>query len=109
MSFTMTKTIPQPKYGGLARLNRRLLELGAILICAVFACAQTTINPATTTTEFGGQPNLTGAPGDFTTPRGGIVLYGTAISTITHHPVRHLWVGDNVFGLCRTDPEIDAP
>jgi hypothetical protein len=85
-----------------------MLSLWILAACAT-AQAQIAVNPATTTTLFGGQPNLTNAPADFTVPRGGIVLYGTAISAITGRPVRHLWVGDNTFGLCRTDPEIDAP
>jgi Fibronectin type III domain/Domain of unknown function DUF11 len=86
-----------------------LFTLALIVAGVMTARSQTSVNPATTTTEFGGQPNLTNAPADFTVPRGGIVLYGTAISSITGRPVRHLWVGDNTFGLCRTDPEIDAP
>src|SRR5438270_2598777 len=79
-----------------------------LLLCAVTAGAQANINPPTTTVQFGGQPNTSNDPSAFTTPRGGIVLYGTAISAITGHPVRHLWVGDNVSGLCRVDPEIDV-
>jgi hypothetical protein len=90
-------------------MRQTLLILIVLTALATTTYAQTTINPPTTTTEFGGQPNLTNAPGDFTVPRGGIVLYGTAISAITGRQVRHLWVGDNNFGLCRTDPEIDAP
>jgi len=108
MKLTRKVTIPQGTTGG-RPIFRATLLLGVMLALAFSVSAQTNINPATSTKEFGGQPNLTNSPADFTFPRGGIVLNGTAISTITGRPVRHLWVGDNVFGLCRTDPEIDAP
>jgi hypothetical protein len=67
------------------------------------ATAQTNINPPTTSIQFGGNPNPGNAVSDFTTPRGGIVMYGTAISAFTGRPVRHLWVGDNIHGICRTE------
>ncbi|HYX52654.1 MAG TPA: fibronectin type III domain-containing protein [Candidatus Limnocylindrales bacterium] len=35
------------------------------------------------------------------------MLYGSRISPITGQPVRHLWIGDTNFGLCRIDPDID--
>src|SRR5262249_55845837 len=73
------------------------------------ATAQTNINPPTTTVQFGGTPNADNIVSPFTAPGGGIVLTGTAISAITGKPVRYLWVGDGNFGLCRVDPEIDAP
>ncbi|HET9283235.1 MAG TPA: fibronectin type III domain-containing protein [Candidatus Angelobacter sp.] len=41
-------------------------------------------------------------------PFGVQILSGTATSAITGAPVRHLWTGD-AGGLCRIDPEIDAP
>jgi uncharacterized repeat protein (TIGR01451 family) len=87
-----------------------------VLLCSLLfafatltAIAQTNINPPTTSIQFGGLPNLNNVVSDFTTPRGGVVLYGSAISTFTGRPVRHLWVGDNIHGICRTDPEIDDP
>jgi uncharacterized repeat protein (TIGR01451 family) len=90
--------------------------LARILFCSILfalatltAIAQTNINPPTTSIQFGGNPNPNNVVSDFTTPRGGIVMYGTAISAFTGRPVRHLWVGDNVHGICRTDPEIDDP
>jgi uncharacterized repeat protein (TIGR01451 family) len=90
--------------------------LARILFCLILfafvtltATAQTVINPPTTSIQYGGNPNPTNAVSDFTTPRGGVVLYGTAISAFTGKPVRHLWVGDNIHGICRTDPEIDDP
>lgn len=42
-----------------------------------------------------------------TLPYGVQILPGTASSSITGAPVRHLWTGDQG-GLCRIDPEIDA-
>ncbi|HEX4602437.1 MAG TPA: fibronectin type III domain-containing protein [Candidatus Angelobacter sp.] len=80
-----------------------------VLFVAGMANAQTVINPPTTTIQYGGIPNPGNIVSDFTTPRGGVVLYGTAISAFTGKPVRHLWVGDNIHGICRTDPEIDDP
>lgn len=110
MSCRCRTDIPPNNGSGRATRVRTVLMILALAVAGALAArSQTNVNPATTTTEFGGQPNLAGAPGDFTTPRGGIVLYGTAISAFTGRPVRHLWVGDNNFGLCRTDPEIDAP
>jgi Fibronectin type III domain/Domain of unknown function DUF11 len=43
-----------------------------------------------------------------TAPVGGIILYGSQISPVTNQPVRHLWVGDSNFGMCRIDPDLDA-
>jgi hypothetical protein len=40
---------------------------------------------------------------------GGIILYGSQISPVTNQPVRHLWVGDSNFGMCRIDPDLDTP
>lgn len=37
------------------------------------------------------------------------MLYGTAISPVTSQPVRHLWVADATFGICRMDPDLDTP
>src|SRR5438270_4803170 len=78
-------------------------------LAAHFAVAQTIINPPTTSIQYGGIPNAGNFVSDFTTPRGGIVLHGSAISAFTGLPVRHLWVGDNIHGICRTDPQIDDP
>jgi hypothetical protein len=45
-----------------------------------------------------------------TSPGGGMVLTGTAINPHTGQPYRHLWTSDQGgFGLCRIDPDIDAP
>lgn len=72
-----------------------------LLAFAALASAQTAVNPATNTILFSGQNN--------TSPQGGIVLYGSAISAITGQPVRHLWVADSLQSVCRMDPELDAP
>src|SRR5215469_3484863 len=84
----------------------------AILIMAVLfassAMAQTQVNQPTTTTLFAGSQDITAfGPGGFTFPTSGVILSGTAISAITGQPVRHLWYGDEVNGLCRIDPEVD--
>ena len=86
-----------------------LFCLMTILVFTQAAIAQPNINPPTTSIQYGGNPNANNVVSDFTTPRGGIVMYGTAISAFTGKPVRHLWVGDNIHGICRTDPEIDDP
>ncbi len=36
------------------------------------------------------------------------ILPGTAISSITGNPVRHVWEGDQA-GFCRIDPDLDSP
>lgn len=65
----------------------------------------------TTTVQTAGFPNaaVPQVPSSITIPRGAIVLSGTAINPATGFPVRHLWVGDNVLGLCRLDPDLDTP
>ena len=41
-------------------------------------------------------------------PWGVQVLPGTAISSVTGNPVRHVWEGDQA-GFCRIDPDVDSP
>lgn len=41
-------------------------------------------------------------------PWGVQILPGTAISSVTGHPVRHVWEGDQA-GFCRIDPDLDSP
>jgi hypothetical protein len=73
-------------------------------------------------------------PGCLTVPTSGVIVHGTAISQFTNgvkhaapplgdglfdcqepgavapcNTVRHLWYGDAINGLCRIDPEVDAP
>jgi Fibronectin type III domain/Domain of unknown function DUF11 len=70
------------------------------------ACGQTTLAPTTSTVQVAGTPDPINP---ITAPTGGIILYGTAISPITNRPVRHLWVADSFFGICRVDPDLDSP
>ena len=78
-----------------------------VLLCA--ALAPTSANAQTTTTLFAGtqDPNQFG-PASVTLPGPGIILPGTAINPATGLPVRHLWYGDDVDGLCRVDPDLDS-
>jgi hypothetical protein len=88
-------------------------NFAALLFCLVVfiafatfsANAQSTIAPTTSTIQFAGTP----AQGSITAPTGAQVLYGTALSSVTNQPVRHLWVGDATAGLCRMDPDLDSP
>lgn len=82
-------------------ISARIFCFVIVLAFAAIASGQTPVNPATNTILFSGQNN--------TAPQGGIVLYGTATSAITGQPVRHLWVSDSKFSVCRMDPELDAP
>lgn len=83
-----------------------------VLITALTQAAhgQTFVTQPTTVTLFGGSQDITqfGLTG-FTLPSSGVILQGTAISGFTGQPVRHLWYGDAVNGICRVDPEIDDP
>ena len=83
-----------------------------LLAFAVTANAQnvTQLNVPTTTTLFAGTQdwNVFGLS-SVTSPGSGVVLSGTAISTFTGQPVRHIWYGDSSNGMCRIDPELDNP
>jgi hypothetical protein len=83
-----------------------ILTLGLV---AVAASAQTVLNQPTTTTLWAGTADFT-ADGlaSFTLPSSGVILTGSALSSITGKPVRHLWYGDAASGICRIDPELDA-
>jgi hypothetical protein len=70
------------------------------------AGGQTTITPTSSTMQIAGTPDPVNP---VTAPTGGTVLYGTAISPVTNLPVRHLWVADGFFGICRVDPDLDSP
>jgi len=106
--------------------------LGCLLILAFAgtANAQTFQNAPTVTELFAGVQNVTvTGPGGLTVPTSGVVAHGTAISQFTNGPlgadgkfacqepgattpcntVRHIWYGDAINGLCRIDPEVDAP
>jgi uncharacterized repeat protein (TIGR01451 family) len=84
---------------------------------------------------FAGVQNVTvTGPGGLTVPTSGVIAHGTAISQFTNgvkhaappagdglfdcqepgaatpcNTVRHIWYGDAINGLCRIDPEVDAP
>ena len=80
-----------------------------LVLGAVSASAQSTAVPPTTAIQILGVSPTTPAPSNPpTAPVGGIILYGTNISPITLQPVRHLWIGDSNFGMCRVDPDIDT-
>ncbi len=74
------------------------------------AHGQTFVPQPATVTLWGGSQDVTqfGFTG-FTEPSSGVILQGTAISAFTGQPVRHLWYGDPLNGLCRIDPELDSP
>ena len=80
-----------------------------ISLAAGTANAQIFVNVPTTTTLWAGTADFN-ADGlaSLTNPGSGLILTGTAISTITGKPVRHLWYGDTSNGLCRLDPEVEA-
>jgi hypothetical protein len=80
-----------------------------LVLGAVSASAQSTAVPPTNALQILGISPGTPAPSNPpTAPVGGIILYGSQISPITNQPVRHFWLGDTNFGLCRVDPDIDA-
>ena len=90
-----------------------LVWIAGLMIAGLLAGtahAQTFVTQPTTTTLWGGTQDVTtfGLSG-FTLPGSGVILQGTAISAFTGLPVRHLWYGDAVNGVCRVDPEIDDP
>ncbi|HEY2363594.1 MAG TPA: fibronectin type III domain-containing protein [Candidatus Angelobacter sp.] len=64
----------------------------------VFAAATATAQ--TTTVQFAN---------NVTAPGGGIVLTGSGINPATGQHYRHFWGGDEIFGLCRYDPDLDSP
>jgi uncharacterized repeat protein (TIGR01451 family) len=73
------------------------------------ANAQTLVTNATSITLWAGTAdNLQFGLASLTAPTSGVILSGTAVSAITGQPVRHLWYGDPVSGICRIDPEVDA-
>src|ERR1700756_278229 len=89
-----------------------LLCLALVLAFAASANAQnvTVLNTPTTTTLWAGTQDWnTFGLSSVTAPTAGVILSGTAISTFTGKPVRHLWYGDASNGLCRVDPEVDDP
>ncbi len=72
-----------------------------LVLAAASAAAQT----LTTTTST---PTLTSVVNGLNLPWGVQILQGTAISSTTGAPVRHVWEGDQA-GFCRVDPDLDSP
>ena len=107
MMFSITPVVlVQDKTGFRGKSAAVLFCLAVFVALATFSAnGQTTITPTTSTTQFAGTP----AQSSITAPTGAQVLYGTALSSITNQPVRHLWVGDATAGLCRMDPDLDSP
>jgi uncharacterized repeat protein (TIGR01451 family) len=130
------KTPNQPRFLQL-RVRKAIGTIAAVLGCLLIlafaagtANAQTFQNAPTVTELFAGVQNVTvTGPGGLTVPTSGVVAHGTAISQFTNGPlgvdgkfacqepgsttacntVRHIWYGDAINGLCRIDPEVDAP
>jgi hypothetical protein len=80
------------------------VSLASILILVLFValvCGGAAAQVSSTITDIGmiQQLNL---------PWGVQILPGTAISSITGNPVRHVWEGDQA-GFCRIDPDLDSP
>ncbi|MBZ5491585.1 MAG: hypothetical protein LAO76_11700 [Acidobacteriia bacterium] len=98
------KSLRQSTIAG-KRINfQSRVSLGSILILVFFvalapgvAAAQVT----STTTDIGMIQGLN-------LPWAVQILPGTAISSITGNPVRHVWEGDQA-GFCRIDPDLDSP
>ncbi|MGC2697440.1 MAG: fibronectin type III domain-containing protein [Candidatus Angelobacter sp.] len=93
-------------------LQLLLFCLALLLACAGSAHAQnvTVLDTPTTTTLWAGTQNwAVFGLSSVTFPSSGVILEGTAISTFTGKPVRHMWYGDASNGLCRIDPEVDDP
>src|ERR1700748_1796649 len=89
-----------------------LLFLALFIAFAATARAQnvTVLNTPTTTTLWAGTQDWSiYGLSSVTSPTAGVILQGTAISTFTGKPVRHLWYGDSSNGMCRVDPEVDDP
>lgn len=63
---------------------------------------------AQTTTSTTTTPALSSVVDGLNLPWGVQILTGTAISSATGAPVRHVWEGDQA-GFCRIDPDLDSP
>ncbi len=99
------------KTGPLAIRLQRACTPVCFCLMVLILLATTAANAQTTTTvQAGGTPNAATPQvvSNFTIPRAAIVMNGTALNA-NGSPVRHLWVGDNVFGMCRLDPDLDTP
>ncbi|HEY3771299.1 MAG TPA: fibronectin type III domain-containing protein [Candidatus Angelobacter sp.] len=110
MTRSTSAVAEQGKRRGIILKTRVCICLTVLLVFAVVsASAQSTAVPPTNAFQILGISPATPAPSNPpTAPVGGIILYGSQTSPITNQPVRHLWIGDSNFGMCRIDPDIDA-
>src|SRR5882672_8071298 len=110
MRFSKPTTVAEREDRRERAIPARILSCLVILMAfaAIGASAQIAINPPVTTTQYLGQPNVQAVINPVTGPLASIIMRGSAISAFTGLPVRHLWVADANFGLCRIDPELDA-
>ena len=80
-----------------------------LVLAAVSASAQSNAVPPTTAFQILGiSPSTPASSNPPTAPAGGIILYGNKLVNGVQTPVRHLWIGDSNFGICRMDPDIDT-
>lgn len=88
--------------------NRRLNSNGdginhcvtAAVLALMLAGLSTASMAATTSVQVGA---------NLTFPDNGLILNGSAMNPTTGLPYRHLWIPDHLAGICRMDPDIDAP
>lgn len=85
---------PRPVRKRAAAGLRRVLALLALGTLGIQAHAATT----TTLVQSG-----------MTVPLNGFITRGSATNPSTGAAVRHLWISDHLQGLCRIDPDLDAP
>jgi len=94
-----TKTCPLVLRSPNPRSTSRLVHPWLLFSCLVLLAAATA-TAQTTTVQFAN---------NVTAPGGGIVLTGSGINPATGQHYRHFWGGDEIFGLCRYDPDLDSP
>jgi hypothetical protein len=107
---TCSAVAEQGKRRGRNLAARVCISLIVLLVLAtVSASAQSTAVPPTSSVQILGISPTSPAPSNPpTAPVGGIILYGSNLNAVTGQPVRHLWVGDANFGICRMDPDLDT-
>lgn len=85
-------------------VRQGLLVSILILMFSALALRDAAAQITTTATT----PTLTSVVDGLNLPWGVQILTGTAISSATGAPVRHVWEGDQA-GFCRVDPDLDSP
>jgi uncharacterized repeat protein (TIGR01451 family) len=109
------RNITATQYTQPARKSSKYVGLLCVVLLLAFATVAnaqnvTQLNTPTTTTLWAGTQDWnTFGLSSVTAPTAGVILPGTAISTFTGKPVRHMWYGDASNGMCRIDPEVDDP